>query len=175
MNKVLLGFFLILGALGLSGYFFWSVTNSKISPSFLSEPTTPQSLKDLLEGGGSKQCIFGGTAGVGGSVYLAGGKMRGDFATKNDGQMMSSHIIVDGPKAYWWVEGQTTGLKMSWESLASNSPRVAGSLVSSTVDVNQKVNYRCGPWLPDDSFFNSEGIQFNDLDSMVIPTVSRLP
>jgi hypothetical protein len=88
-------------------------------------------------------------------VYVASGKMRGDFSTVVNGQTNVAHMLIADNTMYTWIDGTDTGYKMSVEATAGDS----GS--QSQMDLNQPVDYDCGSWSPDQSAFNvPAGINF---------------
>ena len=125
-----------------------------------------QSLTELLAAGTSQTCTFTQADGEG-TVYVAGGKMRGNFTSLADGKTMISHMISDGTTAYTWVDGMPAGFKMMM-----NAQQASGQQ-QGTVDVNQKLAYTCSPWTADaNAFTPPAGMQFNDLAALTggLPT-----
>lgn len=125
-----------------------------------------QTLAELLAAGTAQTCTFTQADGEG-TVYVANGKMRGDFTSVADGKTMTSHMISDGTTAYTWVDGMPTGFKMMM-----NSAQAAGQQPG-TVDINQRLGYNCSSWSADASVFTPPaGMQFNDLAALTggIPT-----
>lgn len=129
--------------------------------------TQPKSLKDLLTLGKTQECSFNDGSDNQMTIFVANNKMRGNFDSKVGGQIMKSHIIVDGQTSYIWVDGQNTGYKMSVDKTvkdqANNQPN--------QVDLDKQVNYSCKDWTADSSVFNlPTGINFTDLNTLIAPT-----
>ncbi len=133
-------------------------------------PGAQMSLKELLASGGAQRCTF--THSVensesSGVVYVAGGKMRGDFTSVAAGQTMQSHMIVDGETSYVWTDAMPQGMKLSFASMETQ----AGSQnKNQSVDVNQKLDYDCSNWAVDQSMFAlPAGVTFSDLGALLPP------
>jgi hypothetical protein len=163
---------LILG--GLAGYAVFAPKisqNPNLSSVASSEPTpteTPaqKSLKDLLSAGQPVKCGFNDSmspVAVSGNVYISSGKMRGDFTSMTGGQDIKSHMIVDSQTAYLWTDGSASGIKMS---LAATAPGASGK----GFDADKKMDYKCDPWVVDNSLFTlPKTVKFSTLS---IPTSS---
>ena len=132
------------------------------------EEAKPSSLKSLLAMAGSRKCTFSDTEASGqsqGTVFATTGKMRSDFSTVANGQTMKSHTIVDGQTSYVWVDGQTTGFKMDFES----TPAQSGNPQARTVDPNKNISFSCSVWQIDNSLFAvPANIQFSDTTSVML-------
>lgn len=132
--------------------------------------TVPTSLKALLAGGTAQQCSFSDTtAGMNseGVIYVAGGKVRGNFTSTVDGQPLGAHMIVDGQTSYVWTDGSTTGFTTT-VSAAPTTPPSAASSQTASLDVNKTLAYSCQPWAVDASVFTlPTGVQFTDLSTLL--------
>lgn len=128
--------------------------------------TSRMSMNDLLAKGGSQTCVFASPEGEtesSGIVYLAGGKMRGDFVSKSGGQTIESHMITDGQMAHVWSNMMTQGMKIDFSAISSNED---GDRPDTGFDANEEVDYRCTNWSPDQSKFNlPSGVTFVDLNA----------
>jgi hypothetical protein len=126
------------------------------------------SLKALLAATQPQRCTFRDTSTVGvseGTVFVAGGRMRGDFATVSNGQTVQAHLVVAGETSYTWVDGQSTGVKFSLNAAGDGSSQPA-----SGVDVDKPVDYRCEPWAVDQTVFSlPSGVEFNDVSALLPP------
>src|SRR3989344_3446401 len=146
MNKnVMIGVVVtVLLLLGVGGYVMMGKkTGSMPVPA---SPTTVKqsgSLRQLLSGGVAQKCTYS-SGGTQGTVYVGGGKMRGDMLTTTDNDTAVSHMIVDGTTSYIWMDGQTSGYKMSW---AGTTPAPTGTSTQSGFNPDQDVNYDCGAWV----------------------------
>lgn len=107
-------------------------------------------LKSLLTSGVAQTCTFTNQkqATTNGTIFVAGGKMRGDFTSTNQGQTVSGHIILNAGYSYVWTDMTKQGMK-----IALTEQQASGSANSQSMDVNQTVSYSCKPWAPDASKF----------------------
>lgn len=124
------------------------------------------SLRQLLAAGVAQKCTFS-SEGTQGTVYTGGGKMRGDMQTTSDERTIVSHMIVDGTTSYIWMDGQTTGFKMSWEAAQTGT---TGN-VQTGIDPNKNVDYDCGVWVTDPGqFAMPAGVTFAAMGNITVPT-----
>lgn len=133
---------------------------------------SPMSMKDILAKGQSQKCTYSSNIGgveSSGVVYTASGRMRTDFIAKVDGgEMMESHMIIDGETAYVWGNQMEQGIKMNVGAMGAE----AGAQANGGVDLNEKMNYNCGNWPADQGQFSQpSNITFVDL-SAAIPGIS---
>ncbi len=129
------------------------------------QSTSKQSLKALLSATTPQKCTF--TEAVenstsNGTVYIAGGKMRGDFTSVAYGKTIVSHMVMVDSTSYMWTdEGQ--GFKMAFD--ASQSTSASGQ---QGMDVNKELEYQCMPWTVDASVFVLPStITFKDMSALV--------
>lgn len=112
------------------------------------------SLKDLMTKGISETCTYSNDKGNG-TVYVNSGKVRGDFNVEVSGQTQKSHMIIDGNTSYIWLDGQSSGYKMTFDP---NQVQATDASVTSTpqegVSANEVMNYNCKPWVVDKTLFN---------------------
>jgi hypothetical protein len=163
----------VLLVVGAGGYYLYtrSEANSSIeAQSTATEQTSPpMSLKALLEANTSQTCVFTDATAQTGTIYMDGGKFRGDFNTQVEGQVTASHMIMDGTNAYFWMDGQVQGYKSSWASIEEVSGETtmgASSDIQSTI--TQEVDYACQPWVVDTSKFSvPTDVKFTDYSEMV--------
>ena len=149
----------VLGLLGGGAYVMMSKSKSApASPTTTeakpTETTTTASqvrgtLKDLLTSALPQTCSFTNDTGASGSVYVSGGKMRGDFQTTSQGKTFSGHMIIDSGYSYLWSDAMARGMK-----IAMSDVQPTGTATSNqSMDVNQAVSYSCKPWVPNSSMF----------------------
>jgi hypothetical protein len=173
MNKIVA---IVLGLVVLGGIVYFAMANRNSTEPVSTQKeqknteTTPtsnvqkSSLKNLVAQG-NQQCTYqdGQTSGT---VYTSNGKARMDFTSVANGVSMSSHSIIDSDTYYAWVDGQTTGFKISINQTAQGS---VGS--NQNVDVNRTMDYNCSSWSPDNSKFSlPTGITFTDMSSFKLPS-----
>lgn len=127
-----------------------------------------QSLKDLFSSGKSQECTFTDTAGNGGTVYVQGGKMRGDFTTVSPQGSTNAHMIVDGTTSYIWMDGQPSGFKMTFDINAATEAQTTAN--NQNVDLDKKVDYSCKGWTVNPSLFTlPAGVTFTDFGNLTVP------
>ncbi len=131
-----------------------------------------QSLRGLLALGTSQSCTFSNTANGSkseGTVYVAGGKMRGDFTSSVDatGKTMMSHMITDGKEMRFWQEGETMGFMMTIpdKGATSSAPSAASA---DTPQFDNQGSYACNPWVADESKFTAPTtVTFHSMTDMM--------
>jgi outer membrane lipoprotein-sorting protein len=127
------------------------VTSNDIENMVADSRTQTASMKELVDKGEPVKCTFTqvtSNADSNGTVYIADGKVRGDFETTSAGQNFNSYMISDGSDIYVWSSLTTQGFKMP----VSNTPS-AGAESQNGVSYDQKLNYDCDPWNKDVSVF----------------------
>lgn len=111
------------------------------------------SLKSLFASGKSQKCTFNNTSTdttkVDGTVYVAAGKVRGDFQTTSNGTPLSSHMIIDSQTSYIWTDMSKQGFKMAIDT--NQQTNTAANNQGPNMD--QNVNYSCQGWSVDNSVF----------------------
>jgi hypothetical protein len=107
-----------------------------------------------------------------GQIYMSAGRVRGDFSTVVEGNVVKSHMYTDGREMYFWMDGSSSGFKSSLT--ATPSPET-GKPANENVDLDRQSDFRCGPWTPDDSLFVlPAAVKFSDLSTlMAVPTGSQ--
>jgi hypothetical protein len=106
-------------------------------------------LKGLLTSAIPQACTFStqGQNTSNGTIYVNGGKMRGDFTSTSQGQSINGHMILDSGYSYIWTDMMKTGMKVAMPEGNTTTPSTQG------FDVNQQVTYSCKPWIPDATKF----------------------
>ena len=178
MNKtwIIGGIIAVLIALGL-----WFAMKSAPAPEgatqLASQETGGQpvngSLASLVARGGTVQCDVGMATGPAdengatkGSVYVSGGKMRGDFEMTSQAGTIESHMIRDGEYIYVWSSAMPMGMKM--KATAAEQPSSPTAQPSPSDIYAQNHNYNCKPWSGDSSKFElPAGVTFNDMSAMM--------
>lgn len=162
MSKKVVAIVIILLLLLLGGYFY--MTKGKrggTGTGTETQSSASSSLKDLLTKGVAQSCTFS-NEGSAGTVYVAGGKMRGDFDSVTEGKTVKSHMIVDGNTSYIWMDGEKTGFKMSFDPSAQTTGSAAPA---GGFDANASMNYKCGAWITDSSQFTPpSNVTFTSFD-----------
>ncbi len=121
------------------------------------------SLKNLLNSKNNQQCTFSDSeAQTSGTMYISGGKARGDFSSVVDGKTVASSMLSTGQEIYIWMDNSPTGFKTSLDAIEQ-----AQSQMPQSVDINKESSYTCSPWSPVDSYFTPpSSITFTDYSSM---------
>jgi len=132
--------------------------------------TVQGTIKSLITAGKSEVCTYTNqvsSATINGKIYVADGKMRGDFTSVSSakGESVNSHIIInDAQSVYAWTDLSSRGMKISI---------TAGEKVASTSgnpDINQQVQLSCQGWTPDASLFTVPStVTFYSLDTLTKP------
>jgi hypothetical protein len=131
-----------------------AMVTSENKPAASNSQTTAQgTLKSLLSSGKSQKCTYSysrQSTTVSGTVYVANGKMRGDFVSPSGQSKVTGHMIIDGGYFYVWTDLSNSGIKM-----AVNQEQPANAPVSNsqTPDINQSFTYSCQGWAEDDTLF----------------------
>lgn len=135
------------------------------------------SFKDLIAMGRPLKCESNFTSEGNtstGTMYVAGGKMRGDFSSQIAGKETQMHMLVKDQTSYTWIEGTgaTMGFKMA---ITQNSPAQSGKTAKS-VNVDQQVSYNCQSWAEDDNqFVVPSGVTFQDQSQMMQNLAPKTP
>jgi hypothetical protein len=96
------------------------------------QPAGSSSFRELLASSTPQECTFtDAETGTQGTMYISGGKMRGDFAGEAGAD---SHMIVTGDTLYLWGEGMSTGFKTTVQASTGSNAQV---------DLDHPVNYEC--------------------------------
>jgi hypothetical protein len=181
MNKTttILIVVIVLILLGGGAFFLLHFNKSSQSPlkavqNQVSKMTTEKkSLADFFSMTGSQKCTFSDKSNnSSGTLYVDNGKMRGNFQSVNNGKQMKTHMINDGTYVYMWIDGQKDGYKMSTATVKKEAAQISVApneqAPTEAVNMNQQVNYSCGPWSVDTSVFTlPAGITFTDFSSMM--------
>lgn len=162
-NKLLImvGGVVVIG--GIAAYFI--MKNPSDTTSNQESTSQSSSLRDLAAASSPQKCDVTQTVENSestGTVYIANGKIRGDFTSVSSGQTVQSHFVSDGEYSYTWSDSMTMGFKakIAQGTAVENSG-------SQGVNMDQAGNYSCSAWSPDSSVFEvPAGIQFRDAASM---------
>jgi hypothetical protein len=183
MNKktgIVIGIVILLLLLLGVGIFLMKKPQSQIQTPKTEQPGTTQNaapetaqgtLKSLLAMGKSVQCSFSNaatdSAKVSGTLYVAGGKMRGDFQSTSGDTSINSHMIADSQNSYIWTDMNKQGFKFS----ITNQQQTNTAVKSQGPDMNQTIDYSCQDWVTDSSVFTlPSDITFS---SFAVPTITN--
>lgn len=151
-----------------------AVNNQNTLPNVTSQNTEGnnaqmQSLVDLFTVGKNQKCEFSDGAGNSGQVYIANGKMRGDFSAVLAQGNVTSHMIVEDKVANIWIDGQSQGIKMEFQGTSEVTKQGAQNF-----DWDEKTNYNCTAWSVDASLFVlPKDITFSSIEDLIIPQIGQ--
>lgn len=132
---------------------------------------SPKSIKDLMSFSSSQTCTFTADNQSNGTVYVAKGKVSGNFTSNIEGKTMASHMLIDGKEFYMWTDGQNQGFKGNLDDMTMfNNKNQSNS--SESINPDEKMNYKCQSWNVDESKFEIPNLKFTDMKEMMksIPT-----
>ncbi|MDP2632966.1 MAG: hypothetical protein Q8P25_04580 [Candidatus Curtissbacteria bacterium] len=163
-KKIILIIAALLVVVGVGGFYAMQKSSKTSNDQTTSVNTGSNSetiqgtLKNLLSGGKSQQCTYSNTqdsASVEGTIYIADGKMRGDYKTTSNGTTTSGHMIVDSAFSYIWTD-DNQGFKYP---IPAEQPSASGPSGNAQInqenapDLNQSFNYSCKGWNAENSVF----------------------
>lgn len=160
-SNVVIG--LVIGAVVIigGGYYLINITANDQSGANTQGGTTATagkftgSFAELASRGGSWKCTVDSSVGDSttvGTVYVADGKVRGDFASQVSGYgNMESHMLSDGQDVYTWSSIIPQGVKtrMTTSAPSETATQTSGQGMSP----GQSYSYDCQPWTKDASVF----------------------
>ncbi len=125
------------------------------------------SLRSLLAIGKNVMCTFTSTAGgvnSSGTTYIgSNGDMSGNFSSTTSSGTIASHMVMKGGMSYAWSGNQ--GVKMNIAEMNANSAKTSNG---QSVDIDSQVDYKCEPWVRDESkFILPSSVTFMDLSAMM--------
>lgn len=123
------------------------------------------SLTSLLATSGSRQCTFESStpnSTSSGTVYIADGRMRGDFTSSASGATVESHMIVENDTSYVWSSAMPQGVTLPLASMSAQGG------ASESIDPNAQIDYTCDAWNTDEHMFTLPAdVTFQDLSSFM--------
>lgn len=164
MNKTIIG--VVVAILLIIGAIF--IIKEKDRPITLENTpgSSPKSMMDLLAQNKSQKCTFSDSTEVSknsGTTYFGNGEIRGDFISETSAGTFNSHMILKGDDIYVWQDKMNKGFKM--KAFTINETEYGNN--NSTPNLDQKVDYDCNDWNPDQSFFELPNITFNDMSQLI--------
>lgn len=117
-------------------------------------PANPNTFKGIFDQSGNHQCVYDQVNPSNRSnsiIYIADGKMRGEFRTMTAETTSANIMIYTGGYLYSWKEGATVGTKSSIKSIAElpqviPSDLTSGAVFGTSID---NVSWDCHYWLKD--------------------------
>jgi hypothetical protein len=149
------------------------------------EETFNTSLADLMKLGKNVKCnyeyTYDGMDSEGqkmeGIVYVSGDKTRSEVKVRGeDGKEIVMNSITNGNTIYSWSSEENKGIKMTFseEDMADTEIPETGDTVKYQ-DVKQEMEYRCVPWIPNNSKFEAPGnVEFIDYNQMIEDTMKMM-
>lgn len=165
MNKTVIGAIAVV-VLAAGGWYFYSQKGATGSAMMAgNSPTQQMSMKELVALGKTEKCDFSEPQSkTAATIYIADGKVRGDFTSQSPAGNVSGHMISDGTTVNTWMDGMTQGFKSSFAMTGQKS----GTDSQKGLDPEKKSDYKCESWSKDDSKFQlPAGITFTDVSAMM--------
>lgn len=137
------------------------------------EDSGANTINGLLAQNKNVTCTFNTTDGSGnqtsGTVYVAGERMRGDFAYAASGEAeQKSNVLRDSEYNYFWQEGADTGFKSKITDTEAIDSKEGENTQGQTVDQDAEYNFECSDWSVDESMFNPPSeVEFTDYSAQV--------
>lgn len=114
---------------------------------------------ELLARVGSWKCDAKATHDQGaseGTVYMNGGKVRGDFVATMSGQTVNTSFVSMDGYIYTWSDLLPQGMKVKMDA-------AAGTSGGQGIDPATPVEYSCEVWIPDESKFALPSMEFFEI------------
>lgn len=152
------------------GWYLYSNNGATRSAGTQTPPNQEQgqmlSMKELMASNASQQCTFAEPqSDTSGTIYVSGGKVRGDFETKSESGTVSGHMIADSSTVHTWMDGMSQGFKASFDVAATADKNMEAQ---QSLNPDKKLDYRCSPWQADRSKFElPAGVTFTDMSAMM--------
>lgn len=135
----------------------------------LAEPQLSRgTIAGIVAHGGSLTCTIAhaGKEQTQGTIYVGGGKVRGDFTAQGSKGPIESHMLSDGTTMYVWSSARPQGIKMAMP--AGGKPPVGPPGNSQAQLYNDTVDYSCSPWSVDATkFVLPQNVSFMDVSAMM--------
>jgi hypothetical protein len=161
MNKTVIGIVVAVVLVAAGGWYYIY----KNGGSFMAaKPQMMQSMKELIASGVTQKCTFNEPqSNTSGTIYIAGGKVRGDFSSQTQAGAMSGHMISDGSTMHTWMDGMAQGFTSSFAMTEG-----AGTDTQQGLNPDKKTDYVCEKWSADETKFQvPTNITFTDVSAMM--------
>ena len=118
-------------------------------------PKNNTAITSIFKQSGSHSCeyeVLSGNTRTSNVIYIADGKMRGEFRTTAVGNSSATIMVFDGINLYTWPEGRAVGTKTKLTSLSQIPVTIPNDLTSASVVELGKDNtasWNCHTWLKD--------------------------
>lgn len=173
MNEKIIGIIIAVLLIGAGAWYF---TQNKNTSEVQNETATAEteselqienaSLKELMTRGRDTKCTWNNAEQQSsGTIYVSQGKGRADFSVTEDGQQKKGHMILASEMSYIWMDNEEKGFK-----IALNNTTQTDTSTSQGVNPDEKVDYSCGAWNADSSFFvPPANVDFQEFTMPAIP------
>ena len=137
-----------------------ATTSSNTGTTSGSGTTAKQSFKSIFTQNGNYECDYTSastSAQASSKIFLADGKMRGEFRTTNaNGTTNANLMIYSGGTLYSWKEGSSTGKKTTIRTIADLPAAIPSDLTSAAIfgTSDNNVGWNCHPWAKDTTAFS---------------------
>lgn len=155
-NKIIIGVVIAVLVVG-GGYWFFGREASLT--------TNPSTMNQLLASTEDLECLYtqnNDQADTTGTLYVSGGKVRGDFTIQTKAvagsavQKFDSHLVTDGKQVLLWPltpQEPTQGVLINVDPAKKDQ-----------VNLDQTFDAACKPWVKDDAKFTAPAdVQFTDV------------
>ena len=134
------------------------VTGTTGTPKTPAAAAPAKTFRSIFTQAGNHQCSYeqvGDSTRSSSVIYLADGKMRGEFRTVAGNENTATLMIYDGGYLYSWTEGMTTGKRSSIRTLADLPQVIPNDLTSGAIFgvSDDNVSWDCHDWAKDAKFF----------------------
>jgi hypothetical protein len=135
-----------------------TVSTDKTSDATKTVPATRSTFKSIFTQSGNHQCTYeqvNPTNRSNSLVFIADGKMRGEFRTTTASGSIANIMIYNNGYLYSWKEGGSAGKKSSIKSVAELPEAIPSDLTSGAVygTSADNVSWDCHDWLKDSKVF----------------------
>lgn len=119
-----------------------------------SKAPAPAPFRSIFTQAGSHECKYEQVTATGRNsnvVYIADGKMRGEFRTVSGGSSAGDMMVYNNGYLYVWKEGKTTGIKTPISSVSELPHTIPSDLTSGAVigTNTNNVSWDCHTWIQD--------------------------
>jgi len=118
------------------------------------KPAGENTFRSIFTQSGSHQCSYEQVTTSSRSsnvIYIADGKMRGEFRTSQGTDTTASLMVYNGGYLYTWTEGMTTGKRTTIRTIEDLPQAIPRDLTSGAIigtDMNS-VGWDCHEWIKD--------------------------
>ena len=121
------------------------------------DTTSQKNLRSLLGSGESQKCSFTQKSGIEdmkGTVYIAGGRMRGDFSSHmGSTEVVGTHMITDGHEHRIWTDKDLFGVVIKAESMPQPGNALEPKSQASPLNLDAAANLSCEKWQTNETVF----------------------